>query len=300
MSKELQVGRPFQIVPQNVSEAMELAKMIAGSDLAPRDYKDKPGNVLIAIQMGAEVGLAPMQAVQNIAVINGRPSVWGDALLAIVQVHPDYEWIKEEQTETEATCIIKRRNHDPHTVVFGLKDAVAAGLDKKPGTWQNYRRRMLQMRARGWALRDRFADATKGLIIIEEAADMEPEQIEIQVADGGKKGQSQVKALKAKLTPELPPEPPQEEKAPNHIGEAAEMPPRDDEPPKKASGSIGKSIFDKVVEFFNGEQTVAHDFIADTIKPKEIKSTAELTKADIKKIQDAMAEMTAAVENSNS
>jgi hypothetical protein len=62
--------------PTNLSEAMALAKMIAQSDLAPKDYKGKPGNVLIAMQFGAELGVAPMQSVQNIAVINGRPSLW--------------------------------------------------------------------------------------------------------------------------------------------------------------------------------------------------------------------------------
>src|ERR1700675_2806847 len=64
--------------PVNLTEAVALAKLIASSELAPKDYKGKPGNCLIAMQLGAELGVAPMQAIQNIAVINGRPSVWGD------------------------------------------------------------------------------------------------------------------------------------------------------------------------------------------------------------------------------
>lgn len=289
MSKNLQLKQPFQIVPQNVSEAMELSKMIANSDLAPKDYKGKPGNVLIAIQMGAEVGLAPMQAIQNIAVINGRPSVWGDALLAIVQTHPDYEWIKEEQTENEAICTIKRRNHEPHTVAFTLQDAVAAGLDKKPGTWQTYRKRMMQMRARGWCIKDVFADATKGLIPIEEAVDIE--EVQTEIAEPETKSQPQVETLKSKLAPKSPSKPPQEEKTSDSTDKAQETQPRGNERQKKASGKIGLAIYEEVTKFFNGESSIAHDFIVDALKPKVIKSTADITKEDVEKIRAEMKKM---------
>ena len=95
--------------PCNFDEAMKLATIIAGSDLAPKDFRGKPDNVLVAIQMGSELGLAPMQAVQNIAVINGRPSVWGDALLAIVQGSGLLDWIEESDTGHLATSIPPRR-----------------------------------------------------------------------------------------------------------------------------------------------------------------------------------------------
>lgn len=174
MTKALSKTQPFQIVPTNVSEAMSLAKMIADSDLVPKDFKGKPGNVLIAMQMGAEVGLNPMQACQNIAVINGRPSMWGDALLAICQSHPSFEWIKEYMENGDAVCIVKRKGYDPHEQRFGDKDVVTGGYDKKQGPWQTNRARMKQMRARGFCLRDTFADALKGMVPIEEAIDMEP------------------------------------------------------------------------------------------------------------------------------
>ena len=53
----------------------------------PREFQAKPNNILVAVQWGFEIGLAPMQALQNIAVINGRPSLWGDSLLALVKGH---------------------------------------------------------------------------------------------------------------------------------------------------------------------------------------------------------------------
>src|ERR1051325_3957629 len=92
-AKEIQSQARGFMNPETVKEGMDLAQWIAKSDLAPKDFKDKPQNVLIAMQMGLEVGLSPMQAIQNIAGINGRPSVWGDSVLALYQNHKDLESI---------------------------------------------------------------------------------------------------------------------------------------------------------------------------------------------------------------
>lgn len=161
----------FNMMPSNFREAMDFSKMILHSAFCPSSFK-KAEDVLIAIQMGSEIGLQPIQALQNIAVINGRPCVWGDASLAVVQNHPAYEYIQEHIDENgSAVCVVKRKGHDVHTVVFSIEDAKTAGLWGKSGPWKNYPKRMLQMRARGFALRDVFSDALKGLILAEEAQD---------------------------------------------------------------------------------------------------------------------------------
>jgi len=171
--------------PTNLTEAVALAKLIAGSDLAPKDYRGKPGNVLIAMQLGAELGVAPMQAIQNVAVINGRPSVWGDLALALVQAHPDYEahkeWMDGSGDLRRAIFQIKRRGQEWHQSTFSVQDAKTAKLWGKRGyngqdtPWITNPDRMLQMRARGFGLRDKFADALKGLKLAEEAMDLPPD-----------------------------------------------------------------------------------------------------------------------------
>lgn len=161
------------LTPSNLKEAMEYATIIANSAMVPKTYQGKAGDILVAVQMGAELGLKPIQALQNIAVINGKPSVYGDALLALVQAHPSFEDIKEwydEKTNT-AFCRVKRKNQTEHTVSFSIEDAKKAGLWGKSGPWTQYPKRMMQMRARGFALRDKFADALGGLITVEEAQD---------------------------------------------------------------------------------------------------------------------------------
>jgi hypothetical protein len=63
-------------------DAFRFAGMVAKSDFAPKDFRGKPEACLLAIQHGAELGLTPMQSLQSIAVINGKPSIYGDAAKA--------------------------------------------------------------------------------------------------------------------------------------------------------------------------------------------------------------------------
>ncbi len=152
---------------------MRFAEIMAKSTLVPRDYIDKPGNILVAIQKGFEIGLSPMNALESIAVINGRCTLWGDGMLALVQASPAYEWhTEDESTDQVGVHVIKRKGHKEHRSEFTLQDAQKAGLLGKPGPWQQYTKRMLTLRARGFALRDKFADALKGMISAEEAMDL--------------------------------------------------------------------------------------------------------------------------------
>ena len=160
--------------PKSAAHAYKMAEAIANSELAPKDFKGKPQNCLIAIQMGAEVGLSPMQAIQNIAVINGRPCLWGDAMLALIMGHQDFAGIEETQTGDAATCTVHRYikgKEFTFTQTFSKADAKTANLLDKQGPWKQYPRRMLQMRARGFALRDAFADALRGISLAEEVRD---------------------------------------------------------------------------------------------------------------------------------
>tara|TARA_R100000329_G_scaffold35583_3_gene33457 strand:+ start:1086 stop:1967 length:882 start_codon:yes stop_codon:yes gene_type:complete len=162
--------------PTNLTEAMEFSKFLATSTHIPKDFQGNPNNILVAIQWGYEIGLAPMQALQNIAVINGRPSLWGDSMIAVCKAHPDWRGISETYIEEEdkAVCLVKRNVHgeiEETRSEFSYKDAQRANLTNKPGPWKNYPKRMLQLRARGFALRDAFPDAIKGLITAEEAID---------------------------------------------------------------------------------------------------------------------------------
>ena len=170
----------FDLAPQNLDQAMQLANMICHSQLAPNNYKNKPEDTLVAMMMGHELGLNPLQSIQNIAVINGRPSIYGDALLALVQNSPAFGGIQEsfDESTMTATCTVWRKGGEKHTQTYSQNDAQTAGLWGKQGPWKQHPKRMLAMRARGFALRNQFADALAGLVTREEAEDI-PEERDI-------------------------------------------------------------------------------------------------------------------------
>lgn len=165
----------FSLTPKNLDEAMKYAEMMAKSSIVPKNYQGKAGDILVAVQMGAELGLKPIQSLQNIAVINGKPSIYGDACIALIQSHPEFEDIEEffegDGDKLTAVCVLKRKGKTPQRATFSVDDAKKASLWAKQGPWSQYPKRMLQMRARGFALRNGFADALLGLILAEEAHD---------------------------------------------------------------------------------------------------------------------------------
>lgn len=169
-------GMGFDLSPQTFEQAMKFSHMLADSDLVPKDFRGKPGNCLIAMQWGSELGLKPLQALSNIAVVNGRAALWGDAVIALVRSSPLCEYVQESDDGHTATCRAKRRGEPEHVVTFSMDDAKAAGLAGKQGPWSQYPRRMRQMRARAFALRDAFPDVLRGMPVAEEVMDIPAER----------------------------------------------------------------------------------------------------------------------------
>ena len=174
----------FDLSPQTFDQALTFANYLADSDLVPKDFKGKPGNCLIAMQWGNELGLKPLQALQNLAIINGRPALWGDAVIALVRSSPACEYIVEDDSGDTATCRVKRRGEPEQIRTFSMADAKTAGLTGKQGPWTQYPKRMRQMRARAFALRDVFPDVLRGLPVAEEIMDMPAESKPINPATG--------------------------------------------------------------------------------------------------------------------
>lgn len=168
---------------QSFEDLYRFCVAVHKSQLAPSGF-ESPEAIMVAVQHGLELGLPPLQALQSIAVINKRPCLWGDAALALAMSKPDFEDIEEVSDANGATCTIKRKGRTPVTRTFTIADAAKAGLDKKSGPWTQYPKRMLQLRARSWALRDSFPDALRGVSIREEQQDVPPKQATVRVVEG--------------------------------------------------------------------------------------------------------------------
>jgi hypothetical protein len=196
--------RSTPLTPQTWQEAEKLAKLLCKSKLVPQGF-ESPDLCLIAILQGLEMGLPPMMALQRMALVEGKLTLWGDGALALVLksgLCPSItEWmgltghIGESQSKSDqvtdrivcerdlifdpsaqkreddwiAFCEVTRAGWDkPIRRSFSTYDAKRANLWKKEGPWADYPKRMLQMRARAFALRDAFADVLGGLYLREE------------------------------------------------------------------------------------------------------------------------------------
>lgn len=169
---------------RSMDDMSRWANTIVNSGLAPSAFKS-PEAVMVAIQHGMELGLSPMQALHSIAIINNRPTIWGDAALALCKANAAFTDIVEtfERGDTEdktlARCVVFRSKQTPTERTFSVADAKKAGLWGKSGPWSQYPKRMLQMRARSFALRDSFPDSLKGIGIREEVEDIPPAKIRL-------------------------------------------------------------------------------------------------------------------------
>jgi hypothetical protein len=154
-------------VPRGMAEIKEFCAMVAKSNIVPKEYIGKPENVFVACIKGMDLGLKPLQALECIAVINGKTSLYGDAYLAIARGSGKLENYKEEivgtGTSMKAVVSVKRKGEDFITSEYTADDAKTAGLWGKSGPWSLHPKRMLTMKARNFALRAAFADVFLGM-----------------------------------------------------------------------------------------------------------------------------------------
>lgn len=166
--------------PKSLGEANAIAEALSKSELLPKQFVGKPSNVLIAMMWCKSIGMPLVQGINSIAVVNGRPSMYGDALKGLVFASGLCEDFKEtfDAQSNIAVCSIKRKGiPTPIVAAFSFADAQKAHLIGKPGPWQQFPKRMCQMRARAFAIRDAFPDLLMGFAVREEVEDVPADDV---------------------------------------------------------------------------------------------------------------------------
>jgi hypothetical protein len=173
--KKPTLDNAVSVIPTTMDQLLKLTEIIAASDLAPAAFKGKPGNCFIAIQMGMEIGVSPMQAIQNIFVVGGRPAIYGDlgkALLLRRGCKIEMRELAEVKKTGEGWCRVTRPDKSSSAVgTFSMDDAKQAGLWGKD-IWAKYPYRMLSWRAFWIAARDAASDYLRGMQGLEEVRDI--------------------------------------------------------------------------------------------------------------------------------
>lgn len=231
-------ARPEALVPTTLKGVWQVAEIIHASGMAPKDMNNAD-KLSVAIMHGMEVGLTPMAAIQSIAVVNGRPTIWGDGALGLIRgsglLASFKEYLTGEGDQLTAFCEVRRKNEDGTiTGQFSMADARLAGLAGKD-IWSKYPKRMLQMRARAFALRDAFADVLRGLAIREEMEDVERVTHEPPAAP-----------LAPPAAPPPPPAPPASQARPQEQVEDADAVEIDEEAEKALAVERAKALIEEI------------------------------------------------------
>lgn len=189
------VGMPVVLMPQSMSDVMQAADFLSKSALIPSALRGKPADVAIIVMTGMELGIGPMQALQNIAVVNGKPTAEGKLLLALIQSRCPEAGI-EIQSEPTKAVVKMTRGKNSYTATWDTARARTLGLMDKP----NYKSQpgtMLKWRAVADAARTLFSDVVLGILTNDEAEDIrETKEVESTVTD-------KVARLAAKVEPAI-------------------------------------------------------------------------------------------------
>lgn len=142
-------------------EAIELGHVLAQSGY----FKDATtaAQAAVKVMVGSELGFAPMASIMGVHVIEGRPSVGGRLLGAVLKRDPHYDY-RIDRLEVErdpagkpigggCVVVITLDGNDLSPVSsFDWGEAVQAGLVKDKSNWIKWPTKMLFWRALSWGV----------------------------------------------------------------------------------------------------------------------------------------------------
>jgi hypothetical protein len=156
---------PFeQMLPaaQNWQLLKQQARELINSNFLPSGIKT-PEQAVAIILKGRELGVPPMQALSHIHVINGKPTMSAELMLAqVLKLHPKTKISYPERSSDKCVMKVQRYGSEPSIFSFTIGDAEAAGLLNN-STWKKYPRAMLHARCVSEMCRSLFPDAIAGV-----------------------------------------------------------------------------------------------------------------------------------------
>ena len=143
----------------NFSELHRLAEMLAKSTIVPIAYQNRPENCFVALDMASRMGISALVVMQNLYVIQGKPSFSGSAISALVNSCPRYRdvelvYVGQEGTDSWGAYVTAIKVSNGKVVKGGtvtIGTAKREGWYSKSGSkWQTMPEMMLGYRAYAW------------------------------------------------------------------------------------------------------------------------------------------------------
>ena len=159
--------------------ATQMAKALANSTVVPREYQGNFANGLVAIEMAQRLHTSPLMVMQNLNIIQGRPSWSAQFLIAMVNNSGlyDYELQYEEKTDKDGKpfsckCWTQKKGRKVDGIVIDMDMANAEGwLGKNGSKWKTMPQVMLRYRAASFFVRMNCPQVALGLYTQDEIID---------------------------------------------------------------------------------------------------------------------------------
>src|SRR5512139_132850 len=186
-NEETSLVRQYGIIaPRTLDEVWSLAEKLAKSSLLPEALRNKVPEVMMQLMAGQELGLAPMASLRSFSIINGKPVMSADAMVAIVLGSGKAEYFRRvEESDERVTYATKRKGEPERRCTWTMDMAKKAALHQKEN-WRGYPRAMLASRAKSELARDVYSDVLAGVFSADEVDDdrrREPDAVDVEFVD---------------------------------------------------------------------------------------------------------------------
>lgn len=163
----------------NFMMATQMAKAFAGSTIVPKDYQGHFENGLVAIELATRMKISPLAVMQNLDIIQGRPSWRASFLIGMINGSGKYDMelqFLEEQDKNgkpfACTCWTEKDGRKVTGIKVDMNMVNAEGWNRKPGSkWVTMPQVMLRYRAASFFARMNCPELTSGLYTTEEVSE---------------------------------------------------------------------------------------------------------------------------------
>lgn len=163
----------------NFMMATQMAKAFAGSTIVPKDYQGHFENGLVAIELATRMKISPLAVMQNLDIIQGRPSWRASFLIGMINGSGKYDMelqFLEEQDKNgkpfACTCWTEKDGRKVTGIKVDMNMVNAEGWNRKPGSkWVTMPQVMLRYRAASFFARMNCPELTSGLYTAEEVSE---------------------------------------------------------------------------------------------------------------------------------
>lgn len=173
--RSLALFNPTTVAIPSESEWRTMAQMAAQlipTGFLPSSIKSEAQAVAVMLK-GRELAIPPMYALSNIAIINGKPVVSAETMLALIHRDHGHKAIRVKDSSDKA-CTVQYRTpgwDDVSDYTFTIEDAATAGLTGKNPVWKSYPAAMLRARCISAVARMAFPECIAGMYVPGELGD---------------------------------------------------------------------------------------------------------------------------------